>query len=55
MHSEAKHIETEFGAKKGLLQDHSRRIGSLYSKDLNSLKDLREEFLKANLHVFAGG
>ena len=48
MHTEAKQIKTlEFGAEKGLLQDHARRRVSHVPKTLRSSKGFSETFLKA--------
>ena len=48
IHSEAKQSEMlEFEAQTGLLQDQVRRSGGSHSRDLNSLMDFKEEFLKA--------
>ena len=49
MHSEAKQTETlEFGAMNGLFQGPDKEYGCSYSKDLNSPKVFKEEFLRAN-------
>lgn len=48
LHSKAKLTKTsEFGTKKGLLQNHARRMGELCPKPLNSYKHFGRAFLKA--------
>lgn len=48
IHREAKQSEMlEFETQTGLLQDQVGRSGGLHSRDLNSLMDFKEEFLKA--------
>lgn len=48
LHSKAKLIKTlEFGTKKGLLQNHARRMGELCPKPSNSCKRFGKAFLKA--------
>lgn len=48
LHSKAKLNKTsEFGTKKGLLQNHARRMGELPPKPSNSCKSFGKPFLKA--------
>ena len=48
MHTEAKQIKTlEFGAEKGLFQDHARRWVSHVPKTMKSSKGFSNTFLKA--------
>ena len=45
LHSKAKLTKTsEFGTKKGLLQNHARRMGELCPKPSNSCKHLVKHF-----------
>ena len=54
MHNEAKQTEmSEFGAQKGLLQGHARKMGDSGSKTTELLTAFRDKFLQAKFGLRA--